>query len=146
MLENANGEILLGHRVKSGETPSWCLPGGHVEPGESFEKAAVRELKEETGITDVADVRAFAAILDTGEKSVRVTVGVLGSTHDALPATAEPDVFDCWQWAGPHHPPTPLFPATAHLLARWLGCSAASGSTTASYLLEATPLEGEPHD
>ena len=28
----------------------WCIPGGHVDPGETFIEAAVRELQEETGI------------------------------------------------------------------------------------------------
>lgn len=28
----------------------WCLPKGHVEAGESFEQAAQREVREETGV------------------------------------------------------------------------------------------------
>ncbi len=31
----------------------WCTPGGGLLPGETFEAAALRELWEETGITDV---------------------------------------------------------------------------------------------
>lgn len=29
----------------------WALPKGHIEPGESPEAAAIREIREETGIT-----------------------------------------------------------------------------------------------
>jgi ADP-ribose pyrophosphatase YjhB (NUDIX family) len=28
----------------------WCLPGGHVDPGESFAQTAIREAHEETGL------------------------------------------------------------------------------------------------
>ena len=42
--------ILLQNRVKKGWR-GYALPGGHVEPGESFVDAVVREMKEETGLT-----------------------------------------------------------------------------------------------
>lgn len=50
VLLNAQGEWLLQRRSDSG---LWGLPGGGLEPGESFEAAAVRELEEETGLTGV---------------------------------------------------------------------------------------------
>ena len=42
--------ILLQNRAKNG-WHGYTLPGGHVEPGESFVDAVIREIKEETGLT-----------------------------------------------------------------------------------------------
>ena len=44
-----NGKILLQNRVKK-DWLGYALPGGHVEPGESFVDAVCREMKEETGL------------------------------------------------------------------------------------------------
>lgn len=38
---------------------SWSLPKGHVDPGESYEQAARREIAEESGLTHLTLVRAF---------------------------------------------------------------------------------------
>lgn len=43
-------EVLLQNRVKA-DWQGYALPGGHVEPGESFVEAVIREMKEETGLT-----------------------------------------------------------------------------------------------
>lgn len=40
---------VIGRRSRRGRL-EWCLPKGHLEPGESAEQAAVREVAEETGI------------------------------------------------------------------------------------------------
>jgi len=41
------GKFLI---VEEGCGKGWWLPGGHVDPGETFEMAAIRECKEEGGI------------------------------------------------------------------------------------------------
>ena len=48
LIQDGN-KILLQNRVKK-DWKGYTLPGGHVEPGESFVDAVRREMKEETGL------------------------------------------------------------------------------------------------
>lgn len=52
---NENEELLVIHR-----RGFWDLPKGKIDPGESREEAAVREVQEETGIQEI-DLGAFIA-------------------------------------------------------------------------------------
>jgi len=45
------GKVLLAARVNTDHAPIFSLPGGLVEIGETLEEAALRELREEVGIS-----------------------------------------------------------------------------------------------
>ncbi|WP_344632001.1 nucleotide triphosphate diphosphatase NUDT15 [Streptomyces glaucosporus] len=150
VLVRSDGAVLIGHRIKRGETPSWCLPGGHVEAGETFEAAAVREIAEESGIREVTGARVFAVALHTGADRTLLTAGVVArpADTDAEAAVLEPEVFDRWMWARPGALPAPLFPPSAALLAAWRAEPAPGGWTvypvagaggTSDYGLRPTP-------
>lgn len=117
-----DGSILLGYRIKSGEEPTWCLPGGHVESGESFEMAAMREVAEETGIDVLSEMCVFAITQNLKERGTSVVGAVVTklARDDVMPQVLEPQVFSSWRWFFPHELPTPLFPASAAVLAIWL--------------------------
>jgi len=60
---------LLGLAKNTGDDRSgkWCFPGGHMRNGESAKRAAVREVKEESGIKSHA---SGEPIRDTAKKGV----------------------------------------------------------------------------
>ena len=64
LVSNDNGEILLINSPRRG----WEYPGGMVEPGETFQDALIREIKEESGV-DV-EITGFIGLCKNVEKDV----------------------------------------------------------------------------
>ncbi|MBY6262737.1 NUDIX domain-containing protein [Azospirillum sp. 412522] len=56
-----DGKMLLVRRANPPDAGRWGFPGGKIEAGETIETAAVRELREETGV-DAEALRVFTAV------------------------------------------------------------------------------------
>lgn len=89
LVSRPSGELLL---VRHDAVDRWVLPGGRLDPGESFLDAARRELAEEAGITATYDGLAFVT---------RVTLSAVGyearaviPTFAAVADDADPTVDD----------------------------------------------------
>jgi 8-oxo-dGTP diphosphatase len=50
LLDEAADQVLLIRRASAPAAGCWSVPGGLVDPGETLRDAALRELREETGL------------------------------------------------------------------------------------------------
>lgn len=99
---NGDFQILLIKRKNEPFKDYWALPGGYVEDGESLIQGALRELKEETSISDV-ELKQVAAFGDPGRdpRGWQVTVAFYGMANEDV-AIAGDDAKDAtWFDVGP---------------------------------------------
>jgi len=69
ILRDVEGELkiaLAQHRMNS---KTWTLPKGHVDPGESLEQTALREIYEETGLLNVQLITYLGSFIRESIKS-----------------------------------------------------------------------------
>ncbi len=117
------GKVLLGLRkVKPkhmdaglhGEE-TWCLPGGKMEYGETFENAAKRELMEETGI-ELKESRILCVNNDMNEYAHFITIGILAKKYSGEAEVNEPDEITEWRWFDLNKIPKNLFFPTQKII------------------------------
>ncbi|MBI4085982.1 MAG: NUDIX domain-containing protein [Candidatus Liptonbacteria bacterium] len=111
------GKVLVGKRMSGTGNGTWCLPGGKLEFGESWEECARRELKEETGL-EVENL-SFAYVTNdiTPEynNTHYITIFMKGEYAGGEVSVNEPDKIAEFQWSEWESIPEPRFIPLANL-------------------------------
>lgn len=124
MLLSARDEVFVAQRLDAPST-AWQMPQGGIDDGEEPQAAALRELAEETGTSNVsvlAESRGWltydlpAALIPKvwggrfrGQTQKWFAMRFLGRDSDIDIATAQPEFSD-WRWIAPQRLPELIIP------------------------------------
>ncbi len=99
----------------------WYLPGGGVHPGESYDRALARELREEIGLDVFRIERVLGVYHDTVTlKDDHVVAYVVRTDGSALPLkTSDPFEIQAIEWFALDNLPEELSPATARRISEF---------------------------
>lgn len=112
VLLEKDGKILLLKRKGAHGEGSWCMPGGSIDVGESFRKAAEREVKEETGM-DVKYEKIISVSNDIMYGAHWITLGAKAIFNKKQqPKLMEPEKCSEIGWFSLNKLPNPMFHAT----------------------------------
>ena len=117
MLLNRETKVFVGQRLDN-TSDAWQMPQGGIDPGESPEDAAIRELGEETGIAphlvDIVARSAAEHLYDLppnlmgkmwggryrGQRQTWFLMRFTGTDEDVNLATKHQE-FSAWRWVAP---------------------------------------------
>ena len=126
MLVNADGKVFVGQRIDN-KLEAWQMPQGGLDPDEAPDKAALRELEEETGIrpehVEIVATAPEELLYELpadmiprlwggkyrGQRQTWFLMRFKGTDADVHIDTAHPE-FRAWKWAEPSELPDMIVP------------------------------------
>ena len=122
VIVNNEGKVLVGRR-RGSHAQLYSIPGGHLELGETFEEAAVKEIKEETGL-DIIDPTVFCVtnnLRTYREEGIHyISVCLVVNKFNGEPTNLEPEKCNGWNWVDPYNLPHPHFDASENAIRCYL--------------------------
>src|SRR5260370_21881156 len=105
-----NRRMLLGKRGNVHGAGDWSTPGGHLDFGETPENCAIREVREETGLT-IENVRPGGVTNDIflSEQKHYITLFLIADCPAGTPEPLETDKCEGWVWHDWTVLPEPIF-------------------------------------
>ncbi|MEJ5976163.1 RNA pyrophosphohydrolase [Novosphingobium sp. PS1R-30] len=128
MLVNGDGQVFVGKRIDNKEGDAWQMPQGGVDEGEELRPAALRELAEETGVSeDLVTIIAQSReelLYDLpdeligklwkgkyrGQRQTWFLLRFAGSDADIDLEAHDPPEFEAWKWVAPETLPDIIVP------------------------------------
>lgn len=102
MLADGDRIYLIRHTY----SPGWHFPGGGVEPGETIESAACREVSEESGFRVSGPLELFGVYLNTyATKRDHVAFFLCRNFVEARQFTGDFEIAECGWFRLDHLPP-----------------------------------------
>lgn len=114
IVRDSEQRIFMLRRANTGwRDGSWTVPAGHVDPHEGPIAAAIRELKEEAGLTVTANNLSEPLVYfypEDARINERVSLFFEVTDYEGTPANVEPTKADASDWFSEHNLPAEIPP------------------------------------